>query len=232
LTSAVAGGLQIALLATLASLGAGSIAAEMPATRVRPMTQRELDRLLKTRVSIALRAAPVGEALAKLAAGTGLPMVLDRRVDRGRVADLPAREAALLDTITELASNVDARPVAWNGLLYVGPRGAGERLATLSRERRRDVAGVSPARRGRFGAVTSATWKRLAEPREIVRDRLQSAGLRLDNPDAIPHDVWDAGSLPPMSLADQLTIVLVQFDLQWTPRRDGERVRIDPIVLQ
>jgi hypothetical protein len=230
LTTAVAPCLRLAAIATLAALCAASQAVEPPAPAALPMTGRDVDRLLRSRVSITLRAAPVCEAITKLAARTGLPLVIDRRVDRSRVADLPAREASLIETIAQLAAAVDARPVAWNGMLYIGPRQSGERLATLSRDRRRDVAGVGASQRGPYRAVSVATWERLAEPPTIVDGQLRAAGLILDNPGAIPHDLWDAGSLPPMSLADQLTILLVQFDLEWTPTKGGERVRVQPIA--
>ncbi|MGL4511894.1 MAG: hypothetical protein ACRCT8_02290 [Lacipirellulaceae bacterium] len=229
LTSRAAPFLQVGAIALLSA--AASIAvAQSPMTPARPTSERELDLLLRRRVSLTLHAAPAGEALAKLAAGTKLPMVLDRRIDRGKGIDLAAREASLLDVVAEVGAHVDARPVAWNGVLYVGPRGIGDRLVALSRERRRDVARLAPAERGPFRDVAPIAWKRLAEPRDVVADRLKQAGLRLENPDTIPHDLWDAGGVPPMQLADQLTLLLVQFDLAWAPADNGDAVEVAPLT--
>ena len=42
----------------------------------------------------------------------------------------------------------------------------------------------------------------------------------------IPHDLWPAGNLPELSLAEQLTVLLIGFDLTFELRPEDRRLRL------
>jgi hypothetical protein len=44
----------------------------------------------------------------------------------------------------------------------------------------------------------------------------------------VPHDLWASATLPQVSAAAALTLVLIQFDLGWDWQPGGERVQIRP----
>jgi hypothetical protein len=69
----------------------------------------------------------------------------------------------------------------------------------------------------------------LAEPRQLLLDLAGEQGLVIANPDLIPHDLWPAVDLPPLELADRLTLLLAGFDL--TFERDGTSNRLKLIPL-
>ena len=47
--------------------------------------------------------------------------------------------------------------------------------------------------------------------------------------DQVPHDLWAAADLPPMSLVDRLTLIAIQFDLTFTIAADGAQVELVPV---
>ncbi|MFN9719047.1 MAG: hypothetical protein ACK58L_10160, partial [Planctomycetota bacterium] len=72
-------------------------------------------------------------------------------------------------------------------------------------------------------------WEMLAEPRQILVESATAVGLRISNPEAIPHDVWDAGSLPSMSFASLAAVILNEFDLMLAPDTSDRALMVSPI---
>ncbi|MCA9641238.1 MAG: hypothetical protein KC492_11110, partial [Myxococcales bacterium] len=102
-------------------------------------------------------------------------------------------------------------------VLYVGPLKTSEGLRTLAEVNRQAADSLPPPSRRAMRRVDSLEWPRLTEPRKLVVSLVEAHGLKLKNPEAIPHDVWDSGRLPAISLSDRLTLLLVGFDLTFQP---------------
>jgi hypothetical protein len=45
----------------------------------------------------------------------------------------------------------------------------------------------------------------------------------------VPHDLWAAADLPPLSWADRLTLIATEFDLTFAISEDGTEVRLVPV---
>ena len=63
----------------------------------------------------------------------------------------------------------------------------------------------------------------------------QQRGWRVSRAERIPHDLWAAGALPDLSAAEQLTLLLVGFDLSFkTQARDRslEIVPLQPVTVR
>jgi hypothetical protein len=69
----------------------------------------------------------------------------------------------------------------------------------------------------------------LAEPRRVVESAVEGRGWRIANVDAIPHDLWSSGRLGALSLTDQLTLLLVGFDLTFELRPKDQSIEIVPL---
>src|SRR5690606_33113432 len=86
------------------------------------------------------------------------------------------------------------------------------------------------AKRSRLVRSQASHWDDAAEPRQLVADLAKEAGVNLENPAAIPHDLWPAASLPALPWCDRLTLILAQFDLTFTVSADGSRLRLRPLA--
>lgn len=186
-------------------------------------------RALETRVTVRLRDAPMRAALSRLAEAAGLVLWLDRRVDPDQPVVLEAQDEPIGDVFNLAAENAGCAVVCVGGLVYVGPREAVAELPAALDRRRVQVEATPRKTRRAFLHTQAMSWPELAQPRDLIERMLGEQRLRLDNPEAIPHDLWRAGALPEAPLADRLTILLYGFGLDWTPAEGTPRlVRITP----
>ena len=177
---------------------------------------------MRTEVGVDWENVRLHNSLQRLAATADLPLLIDRRVDTESRASLSV-DGVSLSRALQVATAPHGLGFATRGsVVYVGPA----RSAAALRE-------IGP--RGRLPRVFRRemflSWPRLTEPRELIVERMPKIGPLLENPDAIPHDLWPAGRLPQMLRGDQLTLLLIGFDLTWEliPGDRSGAWRIKPI---
>lgn len=159
-------------------------------------------------------------------AGLG-DLLLDRRVDPHTELG-GSQPGALGDALrTPLAAH-GLGVTEVGGLLYVGPAEEVANLRTQAALAQQRLSKFDAASRAAMRRVDSLSWPRLTEPRELIESLLAGHGLRLANPDRLPHDVWPAGRLPAMPLSDRLTLLLAGFDLAWAPTSERGVVQLVP----
>src|SRR2546426_35264 len=86
-------------------------------------------------------------------------------------------------------------------------------VVSLRKESLSEVRRFTAELRASLASKQSTTWARLSEPRGIIASLIEKRGWRVANAEKIPHDLWAAGVLPEMTLAEQLTVLLIGFDL-------------------
>lgn len=172
---------------------------------------------------------PLRDAIERLAEAAETSILLDRRIDpytpieltgHGTVAELVGRLAA---------GNAPRGVSSLGGVLYLGPTEAARELRTLHALSMRSVAHAPRDARSRLQSVRPLQWTRLARPQSILDGVVSGAGLRLEENLQLPHDLWPAGKLPRMSLAEQLTLLLVGFERKWRVGPGGATVIVEPI---
>lgn len=157
----------------------------------------------------------------------GMPIVIDRRLDpdltvSGTAAGEPLR--GWLDRVAGSAGAV-VEPLAATVRLVPAARGGGVRRAEEAR--RREIARLPAARRAALAVRRVWAWPAGARPRDLVAAAVAETG-GAQGLDQVPHDHLPAASLPPLSLAERVDLVLAHYDLRmaWT---DGSRGAVVPI---
>jgi hypothetical protein len=72
-------------------------------------------------------------------------------------------------------------------------------------------------------------WDEATEPRQLLDDLAQQAGVAIENPEQMPHDLWAAGDLPALPWTDRLTLLLAGFDLTFSVESGGQSIRLVPM---
>jgi hypothetical protein len=72
-------------------------------------------------------------------------------------------------------------------------------------------------------------WDELAEPRRLVEELAAKAGIRVQNPEQVPHDLWPAADWPPLPWTDRMTLVLAGFGLSFEVAPAGMDIRLVPL---
>ena len=190
----------------------------------------QAEALLAQSADVRLKNAPLGAALQRLSGAFGLPLWLDRRVDPTTVINLEERGATLGQLLARAAGQAGLGTALCGPVFYVGPPKEAERLREVTLRSRSLVRDLPPAVRRAYTRRGETVWPRLTEPRVVVEALLAQNGLRLQDSDAIPHDLWEGRELPSMPVADRLTLMLYGFGLEWAPSEEDPRVvRVGPI---
>lgn len=171
---------------------------------------------------------PARQALRNLSQNQRLAIWLDRRIDPGLKLQFESDDLPLGITLDKLCEKYRWGRAQVGPVIYIGPNSSVEHLATLAAVRRQQVGRESPQARARWARAVVMKIPELSQPRELALELVREAGATLENPQAIPHDLWPEIQLPPLTLADRLTLVLAGFDLTFEQSTDGQTIRLVP----
>ncbi len=172
---------------------------------------------------------PVRDAFARLSRTLGEPIFTDRRVDPERRISLDITNAASDEVLSQAAAAASLGTSRLGRLIYFGPPAAAGQLRTLAAIGDESIARFPADRRAALQRKQSLTWPRLAEPRQLVTKLVEDRGLRLVGAEQIPHDLWPAGSLSGLSFAEQLTVLLIGFDLTFVIDSQTGEIKLVPL---
>lgn len=212
----------------LIAIAAGKQAqAAEPSPRWR--TGRELLVQRSMPVTASWSQSPLREVLADLSRGQRVAIVLDRRVDPDQSLSL-AIDALAFEAALERAARRCELDVSWFGsLAYLGPPSAARRLRTLAALRAEEAARFSAERKQTFQGEQPWHWDDLTTPRELCQALAAEANVELESLERLPHDLWTAADLPPLSWIERLTLIANEFDLTFEFQNKGETIRLVPI---
>ena len=185
-----------------------------------------LGRALARKIDLAWSNIPLRGALLELAKSQKIGVVLDRRVDPGEKIELSLDAVPLAEAIQRIASRAQIGSTLLGPVAYFGPVATAERLKTITALRKSDVEALPKGARTTWRRSAPMKWDDLARPRELLAALAQENGLQLEGIQQIPHDLWAAADLPPLPLADRLTLILCQFDLTFEIGADGLSLRL------
>lgn len=217
---------SLALWCALLAVAPGGVVGQSP--RARPDGRRDVPTTVRA-IAVHWDQVPLSEAVARLARALQHPIFVDRRVDPTRRISFSARDELPQDVLNALATELSLGVSQLETVDYLGPPQMARQLRTLAALRRDDVGRFPPGERKVLLERRGRSWPRLAEPRELVIEWLRADGWSVRRAELIPHDLWSAGQLPPMSLTDQLTLLLAGFDLTFVPVAGQQAIEIQPI---
>ena len=172
---------------------------------------------------------PLGETLDRLKLLFNDPVFVDRRVDPSQRVTLDMSASSAEQVLGGIADACGLDVARLGKLLYLGPASAAGRLRPLANLRSRDVARLPADVRSSLLGRHSLSWARLSEPRHIANTAAEQSGWRIVDAEIIPHDLWTANELPELNLADELTVLLIGFDLTFEFEGEEHAIRIVPL---
>ncbi|REJ90563.1 MAG: hypothetical protein DWQ35_16205 [Planctomycetota bacterium] len=168
------------------------------------------------------------EGLVAVSKQLRVAVFLDRRVDPHQRIDVAAENVSVGELLTTIAAEAKLGH-AWIGpVLYFGPRDTARRLPEVLNRRRREVANLAAPQRRLLRRRRAVTWPRLTTPTDVLREVNATYDVRLDDSAALPHDLWGATELPPLSFVEQVTLVTIGFDLTFQWEEPARSYRLVP----
>ena len=188
-----------------------------------PRFQTEIDRLLSASwANVELR-----DLLKKIGEDRRVAILLDRRIDPTVQLPLNLTNSSLREGVRDLARLIGADISVAEPVVFVGPPTATQRLRTLIELRSSELfsreSSIPEKRRMELTTRHTVTWQDLDSPAEIVQRIADRYRLKIGDLDLLPHDLWAANTLPSVSAAEALSLILIQFDLTfaWTGAGQG-----------
>ena len=218
------------------SPGWQSVPSGQPGTPAQETTAREpwktgtqFRQQLEASVGIRWAANPLRQALHSLSHSQGVAIFLDRRVDPDQKIDFSVSDTPLRDLLQTLAKQLQLGTCRVGPVIYVGPSRTAAVLAAIAAEKDDQVQRLPAAIRSRLLATRPLTLPELSSPRAVVEQLSRDVGLTVADSGRIPHDLWPAIDLPPLTWAQRMSLVLAGFDLTFDFDPEGATIRLVPL---
>jgi hypothetical protein len=188
---------------------------------------------LDTKVSASWRNVELRTILNRLADAHKTSVLLDRGIDPTQELDLDIDYQTLGAAFAVVAKSAGAELSILGNTIYIGPAKRVAKLRTLENLRAQEpLANGSRLPAGRMSELSrteTVHWNDLDEPRRLIVERANQAGIEVANPEAVPHDLWATATLPKATITETLSLVLIQFDLTFAWNEDATQIRLVPI---
>jgi hypothetical protein len=184
---------------------------------------------LRAPVAVFWSGDPLRRALTQLGAGQGVTVLLDRRVDPEQGVELRVAGAPLEEVLRRVAEAKGLGLAVLGPVVYLGPPHAAALVRPLSQLRSAEAKRLPAQASNALLRLDRLRWDDFATPRALLGRLAQSGGIAVSGLDRVPHDLWAAADLPPLSLVDRLTLIAIQFDLTFEIAPDGASVVLVPI---
>lgn len=177
------------------------------------------------------QAVPLREWAARVTPLADRPVIVDRRLDPDVAITLACRGEPLRDALAKAAEQAGADVAELRSTIRLVPRSQGGLCERAEEARDRDLARLPAGPRAALAAKAAWTWPEAARPRDLVAAVATEAGVALEGIDGLPHDHFPAASLPALSRAERIDLVLAHFDrrVAWRSREGAVQGAIVPL---
>jgi hypothetical protein len=199
----------------------------------RPATQRRVGKppvgSVSTTATIHWQDVPLRDAIGRLEKLFDEAIFLDRHIDSGVRVSLDIEATSTREVLTAIAAEHGWGVSQLGRVVYVGPPATAGALRAVAQARSDEAAQLAGRQRTALGLKRQLSWARLAEPRELVASLVEKSGWRVARDERIPHDLWAAGELPGLTMVEQLTVLLVGFDMTFELKPNDAVIEIVPL---
>ena len=189
----------------------------------------ELDGQLESPVGVRWGSNPLRAALTNLARSQEVAIFLDRRVDPDQPVDLIIADTPLRELLQRLAEQLKLGVGQIGPAIYLGPPATAAVLGTVAALQEEQEERLPSAIRSRLRRTQPLRWSELTTPRDLLQRLAGEAGLQVVGLEQIPHDLWPAVDLPPLTFAQSLSLILAGFELTFDYTSDGSAVQLRPL---
>jgi hypothetical protein len=200
------------------------------AERVNWLTGPALRKKLESPESILWSGQPLRSALENFSRAQRVAVLIDRRVDPGQPLELSLADTPLAALLTSVAESRGLGASFFESVVYLGPPATARRLRTVAEMRKEELNQLPARQRLAWLQGRPWRWEDFATPRDLLEELAKEGKFEIKGIDMVPHDLWAAADLPPLSMSERLTLILAQFD--YTYRLDPSAAAIQLVRMQ
>lgn len=193
------------------------------------LTGPDLQKHLSDPIDLVWSENPVRDALNTFARVQNVAVLLDRRIDPSRKITLSLKQSMLSDSLAAIAMTGELGVTMAGPVIYFGPVENVAKLRTLVYLREEDARKLPPVAAKLFFQSKPLAWKDFSQPRQILETLGRENHLTISNLENIPYDLWPAADLPPMTLAERISLIAFQYDLTFSITAGGKKIELVPL---
>jgi hypothetical protein len=171
---------------------------------------------------------PLRPAIESLSHTRKVAILIDRRIDPSQILDITLKDMPLRSALQAIARSRGLSVAYLGSVVYIGPPAAAEHLGAVAAALEKGVRRLPAPARRKYHQMKRFAWEDLATPRDLLADIARESDVEVVGLQRVPHDLWAAADLPPMSLIDRLALIGVQFDLAFKIVDRGHRLELVP----
>ena len=173
---------------------------------------------------------PLRKAIYRLSVDRGCALIMDRRIDPSVLISHRAQRQSRLSLLSVLARSQSASFTTFEDWMYIGPQTQANSLAELMKHQRQMLRNLPKPMQQRYRRSTTLQWPDLQSPQAILDNISQNYRFEIYGSEQVPWDLWAHATIPQTSVIEQLTLVLIQFDLTFQWQNEGSEVHLVPIT--
>jgi len=162
----------------------------------------------------------------------GIPVLVDRRLDPDTVIRLECRDEPLHEVIARAAAVAGGEVATLDSSIRIVPRGMASLVSRAEAARTARLSSLPLRQRSVLDTPMPWQWAAGARPSDLVTAAATKAGVAIEDIAIVPHDHLAAMSLPELTLAEGLDVLLGPFDLRvdWQAAPPPARVPVGRII--
>jgi hypothetical protein len=172
---------------------------------------------------------PLRQVVRSVSTSQRVAVLLDRRADPDHALDFALNDVTVEALLRRIAEDCGLGVTMVGPVTYLGPPDVAARLRTIALVRKEEAEKLPPDSARAFLQLEPLAWDDFAQPRDILRGLAAASGIEITGLEQVPHDLWGAVDLPPLTFVDRVTLIAAQFDLTFRVVRDGQAVDLVPI---
>jgi len=151
---------------------------------------------------------------------------MDRRIDPSQLVNIAAKNVSPERFLWEIAGTQKIGVCRVTDIYFFGPPKTTACLPTVWEQMEDQSARRRRTYQVRWERKAPLTSSSVVIIKQLLEQLANEHHFQIENPEAIPHDVWAPLKLPPTSLGGRVGIILAGFDKWFERSKDGTTIRI------
>lgn len=190
------------------------------------LTGRRIDVANRSAKSVTWTSGDLRSRLARFSQSQKLGLFLDRRADPFSQTEVFVRDATTESLLWEIAKLNNIGICRLGNVYYFGPTDSAAVLPSLMAQLKQETSKRKKSSVVRWHGTSALKTDDIVEPRLLLENLAKDNQFKISGLDEIPHDVWRGFELPPLTLAEQVQLLLVGFGKTFRRNADGTEVTL------
>jgi hypothetical protein len=199
-------------------------------SRQKPQDKRTIDDKLNQYFQFSFTPQSLRDVIYQLQFRSQIGFWIDPRIDPDQIITAHSKSESLAENITDLTPQIHAKWVIYGETIALIPVEADPLNEVLLLWKTQEYQTLTNSKNLPALQRRDMNWPLLSTPRNLCTQIADNVQIRIENPTAIPHDLWSPGQFFGLNALEQMTLILAPYQKTWIMHGSNsmEIMPIDP----